>query len=111
MIETMILATLTVGVIWFCIVVGMNDYYSGQIDGYLAYWQSIARRVGMQLTSEPGGFDDAPCEAKFKLEGRWARVVCGPWKMIRILRGLRDGRIEEKQLVSISIWQTTRLPR
>lgn len=111
MIEKIVALIASVCVLWFFVEVWMNDHHYNRLIEYWGYWLGIAHRADMELTLEAGGFDDAPCQARFKLEGRFARVICGPWKMIRILRALRNESLQEKQLIGMSIWPATRLPR
>lgn len=111
MIIDVLLVLLVLAMLLFVITVIMNDLCFDRIWNYMEHWEGVAARAGMTLMHVPGGRDESPCEAEFRIEGRLARVTCKSWKMLRLLRKLKSGQLREEELMSMSRWPSTRIPR
>lgn len=108
--DSIVLVIIIAAMAWLVYAMFISTWAYDRIHDNFEYWEGVAGRSGVELSTMPGGYDDSPCEAKFKLEGKYSRVVTGPWTTLKLLRGLRSKRLTEMDLAVQSSWPHSRIP-
>jgi len=108
-ISYILLTALAVAAVAFIAATFRNDRAHSTLVQYKEHWDVCLIKHGLWVR-EIAGYDQAPCEVRWRLCSETVRVVRHSSAMLKLVKAVIAGKVTIKQLEAMSEWPSSRLP-
>ena len=88
----------------------VNDWACGRLVRFRAHYEKVLAFRGLAYTEALGGYDDSPCQTQWVLTGPEISITLYSRRMLKLINGIKHGRIDDRMLRMMSDTPCSKVP-